>query len=169
MLVPEINESSIHQGDLVFILHKEKPMKTGWYRKVKYTCEGSSDTVYVFEKSVHPKFNSNDFTLANSRKERGIFLLKASTIVQAIKYGDQYEILLRVAGVSATRIVLQDYKLTQKDFEYMTLSQNNKFNSTYEYTERGLQFLNRIFAPVDPLSDVLKFAEDIMSGSSFYR
>lgn len=169
MLVPEINEGNVHQGDLVFILHKEKPMKTGWYRKVKHTCEGSSDLVYVFEKSVHPRFNSNDFTLANSRKEKGIFMLKACTIAKAKKYGDQYEILLRVAGVSATRIVLQDYKLKQEDFDSMTEDQDNKYNSTYEYTGRGLQFLNKIFAPITPTNELMRFAEDIMSGSSYYR
>lgn len=42
MIVDKISNKQVKVGDLVFILHPSKPMKTGWYRatNLDVTLEG---------------------------------------------------------------------------------------------------------------------------------
>lgn len=114
MIVDKISNKQVKVGDLVFILHPSKPMKTGWYRatNLDVTLEGRKEVILVFEKSVHPYFSKNNISLVQSRRKHGVFLMKYSTYTFDNNYDScKYLTLLVATGVSATRIVQSGYEI----------------------------------------------------------
>jgi hypothetical protein len=98
-----IEPGEIHQGDLAFIVHKTKPTKTGWWRKVRMkNVVGEKNTniavEYVLEKAMHKNFRPEDFE--NSRQEDGIFIMGNGSLCSD-QYSDNYEILFQAKGVAS--------------------------------------------------------------------
>lgn len=168
MIKDTIKEKNINFGDLVFILHKTKPMKTGWYRKVRLTHMINSNTVYVFEKSIHPNFNVYDTTLIMSKKERGVFFMKDTTLSykdnNPNKGENEYEILVQATGITAINILQHGYTIPNT-INYNCLTDIN-------ITDRGVDFLSlvNVIQPFDrEATDIEQFARAINIGESKYE
>lgn len=165
MIKESLIENEVHRGDLVFILHRTKPMKTGWYRKSRVSNKNSTETVYVFEKPIHPNFDPNDITLTRSRKERDVFLMKNTTVSfnDNKPHLNEYEILVQATGVSAV-IILQNGYTIPNSINYTGLAD-------ICITDRGVDFLSLVNV-IQPFgqeaSDIEKYARTINRGDNKY-
>lgn len=136
MIIDEIKNTSIKQGDLVFILHTEKPMKTGWYRKVRLSNESPDTMIMVFEKAIHPKFSEYDKSLEFAHRTKGVFHMTERTFTTTV-YSNPYVTLAIATGVTATQIVQNNYRIT---CDTPDLGQLNDLT----ITEEGEYFLTKL-------------------------
>lgn len=169
-LVNSIKVSDIHQGDLVFIRHLDKPYKTGWWRKVRcadidkgYSNYGK--VCYVLEIPVHKAFHLH--TNDGSRQELDTYLMKEETVrglnkadikANGPKYGPaKYEILACVKGVLSVKA---GALLTKKDSSLLRLSdfEDNRSLVTPAYEIMA----NQYFLAAHKLSDYQQLAEDLI-------
>lgn len=119
MKVSEIKESKVSQGALVFIYHKTKPYKTGWWRKIR---EGNTDNrtiYYILEKPMHKGYTL-DKASENSHEEKGLCVMLDRTLKQGVD-DNKYEIMAEVRGVDCVNLTLNDYDLTYLLREYRSL------------------------------------------------
>ena len=94
----EIREVNVAQGDLVFIFHKEKPYKTGWWRKVREGSSKNNLIYYVLEKPMHKDFDTT--TDLQAHKELNLYVMRDSTIKWYEKHkSNKYEIMADIRGV----------------------------------------------------------------------
>lgn len=168
MIADDIRVKDVRQGDLVFILNKEKPMKTGWYRKIResnyfYGKVKDDNIFFVFERAIHPKFNAQDESMSLSRKTRGVFHMKGSTIEHdEICCKGKYQILVRTTGITATKILLNDYRVTCSEAELEELSD-------ITITEDGIYCLEQLgLLGKKHESKLDKYIKTILEGNSNY-
>lgn len=159
MIEKFINSKNIRVGELVFILHTLKPMKTGWYRKVSESIKGGG-YFYVFEKSIHPKFNEWDDSLSSSRKTRSIFHMGENTL----RYNGQYVILARTTGISACYIMKNKYCIRECIDRLEELGD-------ITITTDGLEILRKLDVLYDAshITQYDNYIEDIKNGLSNYK
>lgn len=153
MIRKDISACDINLGDLVFILHKEKPTLTGWYRKIPLDMH-SLHVIYVMEKSVHPKTNNNI-------KDRGsVTVIKNYTLHQHEGY--KYEVLVRATGISATLIIKNDYQVHFDDVSHLT---------DMIITERGMYLLQQfsLFKNQSSFPGLDYFIDTIRKGELYYE
>lgn len=156
MIKDIIEANDIRQGDLVFILNTEKLMKTGWYRKVRTSNHDKGEVFYVFEKSIHPKYDPHDKTLEKSRRTRGVFHMKETTIY----YGEnknKYNILVRATGISSTLIVQNDYVINFGDLNSL---------KDIDISKQGVNMLNDLNIIKTHVSWENKVIKSILDGKS---
>lgn len=99
-----IHEIHVSQGSLIFLHHNEKPVKSGWWRKVK----NGDEVIYVLEKPMHKGFNLELEEVRESRIECGTCVMKANTLNYGQKKG-QYDILISAEGLAQDFIVKNNY------------------------------------------------------------
>ncbi len=134
VVVKQIKECDVNQGDLVFIRHIQKSYKTGWYRKVRTQDVIKGETsynkvCYVLEIPVHKDFNANSND--GSRREQDTYLMMDSSVREYgagdSKYAktdfrriDKYEILACLKGISSVilpgKLIKQNCSLPFKDW-----------------------------------------------------
>ena len=73
-----IQERSISQGNLILMLHREHPTKSGWWRKVRDNELG--DVYYILERSIHKGYSIEDKELEKTHKKDSLYVIKANTI-----------------------------------------------------------------------------------------
>ena len=100
-----IKEEKVSLGSLVFIYHKRKPFKTGWWRKIKDGC----DEIYFLEKPLHKDFTIDD----GDRVENGTYVMRSSTV----KYDNDfskgsYEIMCVVSGSNQFELAKNNYNIS---------------------------------------------------------
>lgn len=106
----EIREVNVAQGDLVFIYHKEKPYKTGWWRKVREGSSKNNLIYYVLEKPMHKDFDNTADLQAH--KELNLYVMKDSTIKWCEKYKpNKYEIMADIRGIHNVFVSTRGYRL----------------------------------------------------------
>ena len=108
----EIRESKVNQGDLVFIYHKTKPYKTGWWRKIREGSTKNDLIYYILEKPMHKDFNIENEINSASHTELGLCVMKNSTIRYCAANGiDKYEIMADIKGVHSVFLSTRGYHL----------------------------------------------------------
>lgn len=108
----EIRESKVAQGDLVFIHHKIKPYKTGWWRKIREGSTKNNVLYYILEKPMHKNFDINIEISSASHTELGLCVMKSSTIRYCESNNiDKYEIMADIRGVHSVFITNRGYHL----------------------------------------------------------
>lgn len=104
-----IKECKIAQGDLVFIYHKTKPFKTGWWRKIR---EGSTENrmiYYILEKPMHKDFNIEKASV-KSHVEKGLCIMSPMSVTNGAVM-DKYEILADIRGIDSVYLSSRGYQL----------------------------------------------------------
>lgn len=143
-MLGKIEEQYIHQGDLVFLVNTEKPLKTGFYRKVR-DYSSTEEVCYILEKPLHKNFNAEDETLVSSRKEKGIFIMRAKTVRNDKYYNNNYVLLAVIRGVDTILLMQNNYDLTKIDAESKNTCVDSLFiNFVQEYEKRNV-VQNKIF------------------------
>ena len=135
-----LEENYISRGSLVFIYHREKPEKTGWWRKlvnrdVKENL--NNEVVYVLEKPLHKDFNLGKELINKSRIENNTCVMKSTTVAYSQKNNKgTYELLCEVSGSETYSLIKSDYSLKWFD--------EDKFfnNNNIKYTERFEELVN---------------------------
>jgi hypothetical protein len=120
-----IRESSIAQGDLVFIYHKTKPSKTGWWRKIR---EGSTDNktiYYILEKPMHKDFDIK-YEIETTHTENGFCVMTDKTLKEGEHY--KYEILADIRGSHNILLSSNGYKLNDNMFLQKSIIPEDKDN-----------------------------------------
>lgn len=127
-----INENKVYQGDLILMIHKDHPTKSGWWRKIRDSK--LKDVYYILERPIHKKYNINDEDLKETHQEDGCFIIKANTISYEQKRGDKekYNIILSVRGTDTIKLMYNNY-----NFNWVDLNSNN-----VSYTKDFVEFLN---------------------------
>ena len=120
MEVNKICEENVTQGDLVFIIHKEKPIKSGWWRKVRGGKPSNKNTIYILEKPIHKDFNLSHEDVINSRVEHGMCIMKQNSLSYGINVLKKFEILIDAKGVSQV-FILQNNYLTDSNKEILNI------------------------------------------------
>lgn len=144
-MISKIEEKNVHQGDLVFLVNLEKPLKTGFYRKVRDYSLLSEEVSYIFEKPMHKDFDAKDETLIFSRKEKDVFIMKAKTLRDNNYYGNKYVLLAVIRGVDTILLMQNNYDLTKIDKESRNTCVDPLFISfKHEYEKRN-NVKNEIF------------------------
>ena len=109
-----IRITNIPQGALVLILNKERPTKSGWWRKVRekvYTGKYSNcETLFVLEKPVHKDFEPDDPNLSETHKEDGFFVMTTTTLKDGVATG-KYSILCCLCGTTSVRFALNSFNM----------------------------------------------------------
>ncbi|MGL6184757.1 MAG: hypothetical protein ACRC1T_05195 [Clostridium chrysemydis] len=115
-----ISERRIYQGDLILMIHKEHPTKSGWWRKIR--DRELKDIYYILEKPIHKEYDLASEDLKETHQENNCFVVKANTISYEQKYGDieKYDILLSIRGTDAVNLVIKNY-----DFNCVDINSNN--------------------------------------------
>lgn len=158
----DISNESIKLGDLFFILHTSKPMKTGWYRKVR-TDNIGVDCFVVFEKSVHPNFNAEDKSLSHSRRTDGIFHMLDTTL----KSTKSYKILVKATGIMATRILMNDYKVPFTSKEELSKALDISISENGLYVLDKLHLFIEEDKPPQMKHPYAHYVETILEGKSY--
>ena len=147
-----INESNVAQGDLAFIYHKTKPMKTGWWRKVREGVCLDKKIYYILEKPMSKNYCAVDAGI-NSHQEFGLCVMTPHTLKLGIDT-NKYEIMATVRGTYSVKLVKHDYSL-----EYIRA--NNKYHvkmnqvGNIAVTDR-FETLLELYAPVTELKTELE-------------
>lgn len=115
MLLNKIKDSAISQGDLVLIIHNTKPLKSGFWRKLREGDAGNNTIFYVLEKPLHKNFDMKASELSSSRTEKGFFVMKDTTVKN--DYDKKYNIIADVRGTDAMKLVMDDYDLNSIDLD----------------------------------------------------
>ena len=155
--VQDFNERIIPKGSLVFIIHKNKPYKTGWYLKTSNynnETEYGQEGVYILAKNVT---NYDKDPKDKSRMEHGKFIIKSKSIRNSHYYDNHYEILSVVNGVESLVLQEDNYKLTSRIFGATTYLKSRNV----EVTDRFLKLLNYIEEKEDEEKDLKELAEHI--------
>lgn len=100
-----IKERTINQGNLVFIIHNEKPVKSGWWRKVK----NKEEVIYILEKPVHKEFSLEHKDVRESRVEHEVCVMKDSTLSYGQDVNNKFEILASASGLAQYIIMNNNY------------------------------------------------------------
>lgn len=113
-----IKPIEIPQGSLVFIFHHKKPMKTGWWRKIRRTAASKeTDCIYILEKSFEKNFSKNADQIKNSRVEHGIICMNENTVklndIEEYNGDHSYEILACASGIASGIITSNNYLIKQ--------------------------------------------------------
>ena len=116
MKVNKICEDNVAQGDLVFILHKEKLVKSGWWRKVRCGKTSNKNVIYILEKPTHKDFNLSHEDVRNSRVEHGMCVMKQNSLSYGINVIKKFNILINAKGI-AQAFILQNNYLIDSDKE----------------------------------------------------
>ena len=109
-----IRETKVAQGDLVFIYHKTKPYKTGWWRKIRSGSGEDKIIYYILEKPMHKNFNMAKASV-QSHVEKELCLMTDKTLKNGIEH-DKYEILADVRGVQSVSLSTRGYQLKDRLF-----------------------------------------------------
>lgn len=153
--------SNVLQGDLVFIYHRERPVKSGWWRKVRYTNsstlsdrKSNGDVVMVLEKYIHPDYieliNIDD--CLNTRCEDGVFLMKDKTFSENVQ--GKYEVFAVASGVASVLITQSGYTIPSE----LTRCDRKDF----VVSESGLQFFSELLdINLNQVNEVKEFAKFI--------
>lgn len=145
MLSQFIDSSSIHQGDLVFILHK-RPLKTGWWRLLRTNqYEGGVDM--ILEKPMHKDYDPHHPSIRDTRIQEGVCAMTRSTFVEGVK-NKEYEILYLAKGIACALIVQNNYMPTSSMIEYnrkdfITTPKGNQLFSLYREEQSELKDIAR--------------------------
>ena len=120
MEVNKIYEENVSLGDLVFIIHKEKPVKNGWWRKVRYGKTSNKNIIYILEKPIHKDFNLSHKDIINSRVEHGMCIMKQNSLSYGINVLKKFEILINTKGI-AQAFILQNNYLVDSNKEILNI------------------------------------------------
>lgn len=113
MRVGKIGEGAIAQGDLILMLHNEKPCKSGWWRKVRQGETGNNSVLYILEKPLHKDFSLNHPDVRNSRVEFDFCAIKSTTLREGID-GGKYTVMMDVRGFAQAFVMKHDYLTTEE-------------------------------------------------------
>ncbi|EGT3606841.1 hypothetical protein FKF97_10590 [Clostridium perfringens] len=133
-----ISERRVHLGDLILMVHKEHPTKSGWWRKMK--DHKLKEVYYILERPIHGDYNINDEKLKETHQENDCFVIKANTISYEERFGDRekYNIILNIKGTDAINLVNHNY-----NFNFVEINSEN-VNYTKDFIE-FLKYYNRRF------------------------
>lgn len=140
----EITERYINQGDLIFLLHKEKPTKNGWWRKVN---DGKNEVIYVLEKPMHKDFSLNRKEIKNSRIECNTCVMRDTTLKFGQNQG-KFEVLISAGGLAQYFIMKNNYLIDLNDDMFEEL-----LTYTIDITDRGEELL-KLYSKKNNKSDL---------------
>lgn len=109
-----IEEKYIRQGSLSFIIHNEKPEKTGWWRKVR----NNEEVIYILEMPMMKDFNLNNENVKKSRVEYGACVMKSNTLSYGQNVLDKFNVLCTANGIAQYIIMRNDYFRNIKRVEF---------------------------------------------------
>lgn len=120
-------KDTIKMRDLVLIVNTEKPLKTGWYRLLIEDEGENKEQVLVFEKPLHKDFDDEDKSLVHSRKIKGVFLMKLSTLMH--DKNSKYIVYARVRGIDSVILQRKNYSILSIDLWSKNVDFTNDFVS----------------------------------------
>lgn len=150
----EIRESKVNQGDLVFIYHKTKPYKTGWWRKIREGSTKNDLIYYILEKPMHKDFNIENEINSVSHTELGLCVMKSSTI----RYCAKYEIMADIKGVNSVFLTTRGYHLA--DVLYKSSYNIDEIKDNVIITERFKKLLD-LYIP-KKVSDIELLSKELI-------
>jgi hypothetical protein len=100
-----IGEKYINQGNLTFIIHNEKPVKSGWWRKVR----NKEEVIYILERPVHKDFSLEHPDVKESRIEHGVCVMKANTLSYGQNVNNKFNVLASASGLAQYIIMSNNY------------------------------------------------------------
>lgn len=127
-----IREKHIHQGNLIFMVHRDHLTKSGWWRKV---YDNPNGVYYILEKPVHKDYDIDDESLKETHKKDNFFIIKANTINYEQNRGDKnkYQILVSVSGTEVVDLVLHNYDINNLDMLSTNVTFVPKFEEFLKY------------------------------------
>jgi len=132
----KIRESKVAQGDLVFIIHRDKDYKSGWYRKLRTHTD---EIVFVLESPVTLKpFEVTD----NSRVEDRKYVIRNLTIRED---PEKYKIIIDARGVGSSVIATNGYRI----IDAMSFVSNAKNKADITFTEEAVDLYYKIKALIE--------------------
>lgn len=153
-----IKECKVSQGDLVFIFHKTKPYKSGWWRKIREGSSENNKIYYILEKPMHKGFNI-DIASVNSHSEKGLCVMTDKTLKSGIEY-NKYEIMADVRGVDCVLLSANNYNLTNLINSNTDYIDENRDNIVI--TERFKSLLQLYNPQKTKVSDIEVLAGDLI-------
>ena len=121
-----ISDASI--GDLIFIRHKTKPIKTGWWRLL-YTYDefgAGANKLLFFEKPMCKDYTIDNPQLTKSRVYNDLYVMKITTISYH-EGNNEYEILYIAKESDTIKLIQNNYMPTNDMFHH----------NQFYYSERG--------------------------------
>lgn len=120
--------SDANIGDLIFIRHKTKPIKTGWWRLLNTYDElgAGAKKLLFFEKPMCKDYTFDNPQLVESRVYNDLYVMKITTISYH-EGNNKYEILYIAKESDTIKLIQNNYIPTNDMFRH------NQFN----YSERG--------------------------------
>ena len=135
MEVNKICEDNISLGDLVFILHKEKPVKNGWWRKVRCGKLNNRNIIYILEKPIHKDFSLSHKDVRDSRIEHGMCIMKQNSLSYGINVIKKFDILINAKGVAQSFVSQNNYLMDSN--KEMINSILTEFDNDFLITSEG--------------------------------
>ncbi|HBJ1650864.1 TPA: hypothetical protein LA460_000082 [Clostridium botulinum] len=123
----KIEESEVHQGDLILLIHKEKPVKSGWWRKVRLK---KKEIVYVLEKPIHKDFSLRHKDIMESRIENGYCVMKSNTLSYGQNILNKFIIFAKAGALSQQYIMNNNYLLGESKKNFDELSNFDDFTTS---------------------------------------
>ena len=158
--VDQIKEGKVAQGDLTLIFHTKKPVKTGWYRKVRCGESEDNNIVYILEKPLHKDFSLNHKDIKSTRIEHGMCMMKASTVRDGWNGECPYEILIDARGIAQGYIVANNYLIDANVDIVDRLLYGKNMPRDLVITERGAEFLQE-WTKSAKQNDIKKLVNDL--------
>jgi hypothetical protein len=101
-----IGERFINQGNLAFIIHNQKPVKSGWWRKVR---NSKAEVIYILEKPFHKDFSLEHIDIKESRIEHGACVMKTNTLSYGQNVENKFNVLASASGLAQYIIMKNNY------------------------------------------------------------
>ncbi|WP_252251215.1 hypothetical protein [Clostridium sp. VAP52] len=137
-----IEEKNIWQGNLIFLIHKEKPTKTGWWRKIRTE---DKEIIYLLEQPMHKDFNLDNEEIKDSRIDRRIktCVMKDSTL----RYGqvklDKFDVLASAGAISQMFIIQNNYMKNCNENNFEALMSMGDIMVTEGFEELFRMYIDR--------------------------